>query len=152
MDEKGTEAVSAGYLGRVEWRVAIHQIDEDRIFSLQGRLIYDRVDPFAVNLEFYYEGKLITSWIMSRESLQDGLQGSCGIGDVRLIPYRYGGIDLLQITLLPAYDLRSAFLLSASTVEAFLQQTLHLVPGGTEASLIDWDALLARLFADGECG
>ncbi|MGW9437017.1 SsgA family sporulation/cell division regulator [Streptomyces sp. NPDC055607] len=135
---------------RTDWWVMIYGVSEEEVLTYQGRLVYSSSDPFAIAVEFYVHEHMLARWLISRESLQEGLYVRSGEGDVIISPYGTGRRQMVLITLQSTDDNRRDFLLEASTAKRFLRRTYGLVPVGTESDHIDWDGMVAAASSDEE--
>ncbi|MFG3204052.1 SsgA family sporulation/cell division regulator [Streptomyces sp. NPDC048192] len=131
-------------------RAVTVQLVVSRTYSqpLCMRLRYEPADPYVVRAAFFVHSDEPVEWILGRDLLADGLEGSAGHADVRIWSAAgrgdksiyialgsSGGTALLEV---PVRDLAS-----------FLEDTEALVPRGTESGLIDWDSELAHLLPRG---
>lgn len=119
------------------------------------RLEFEQTDPYAVHMTFTTAPGREVRWVFARDLLLDGLLRPAGDGDVRIWPSPRGAtsdggsrdVVLLELSS-PSGQAR--FETSATTIAHFLDQTLALVPSGTESALVDVDAALAALLAPNE--
>ncbi|KOV83410.1 SsgA family sporulation/cell division regulator [Nocardia sp. NRRL S-836] len=100
-------------------------------------LVYSADDPFAVTMHFHSGGS-VTTWIMGRDLLRDGLSRPAGEGDVRLRPS--GRAVVLELV---SERHVTVFRVPASTLREFLDAAHLLVPAGTER--FDADAFLSSV-------
>lgn len=104
-------------------------------------LRYDPVDAYAITLELKTKPRHAEPtpdrWLLSRELLAQGLTRATGEGNARIRPVSPDWI-LLDL----ATD-HQPILMIMATPDAchFLDRSYDLVPDGTEAETIDWDAL-----------
>ncbi|MGD9954640.1 MAG: SsgA family sporulation/cell division regulator [Candidatus Nanopelagicales bacterium] len=118
----------------------------DRSATVPVRLGYRPSDPWAVTAVFR-TGDGDVTWVFGRELLEEGLAGPTGEGDVAVWPVSTPRGRLLYLSL--ASPSGSALLeADPESVRDFLDRTYTLVPVGTEASLLDLDAELAKLVED----
>ena len=118
----------------------------DRSATVPVRLGYRPSDPWAITAVFRTADGDVT-WVFGRELLEEGLAGPTGEGDVAVWPVSTPHGRLLYLSL--ASPNGSALLeADPDRVREFLDRTYSLVPLGTEASLLDLDAELARLVDD----
>jgi hypothetical protein len=118
----------------------------DRSATVPVRFGYRPSDPWAVTAVFRTVDGDVT-WVFGRELLEEGLSGPAGEGDVAVWPVTTPNGRLLYLSL--ASPNGSAVLeADPDRVREFLDRTYVLVPAGTEASLLDLDAELARLVDD----
>ncbi|WP_432074127.1 SsgA family sporulation/cell division regulator [Streptomyces wuyuanensis] len=136
-------------LKTVERRVAV-QLVVSHVHSLPlcVRLRYEPADPYVVRAAFFVDCDEPVEWVLGRDLLADGLEGSAGHADVRIWSAAGRGDESIYIALeSPA---GTALLeVPVQDISSFLQDTQALVPRGTESGLIDWDAELAHLLPRG---
>lgn len=119
------------------------------------RLLFERSDPFAVHMVFTIAPGREVRWVFARDLLLDGLLRPAGEGDVRVWPSPDGTtpqcapLDGVFVELSSPSG-QARFEASATTVARFLDETLEVVPSGTESSLVDVDAALAALLTPNE--
>lgn len=133
------------FLKVVERRVAV-QLIVSRASSLPlwVRLRYEPADPYVVRAAFFGDSDEPVEWILGRDLLADGLEGSAGHADVRIWSAAGRGDESLYIAL--GSSAGTALLeVPVQDIASFLQDTQTLVPRGTESGRIDWDAGLAHL-------
>ncbi|GAB2997433.1 SsgA family sporulation/cell division regulator [Streptomyces pseudoechinosporeus] len=111
---------------------------------LPAELHYDSTDPYAVLLSLGAPETSPVDWVFARTLLMEGLRRPTGTGDVLVIPRHRYRPRAVHIVLRSA---RGAALIeiAAAEVSAFLEQTVALVPPGTETLLVDLDRALAEL-------
>ncbi|MGX9883386.1 SsgA family sporulation/cell division regulator [Streptomyces sp. NPDC002276] len=113
-------------------------------------LSYDGADPYAVSLTFHMCTDATVRWVVGRQLLLDGLETLAGVGDIQVWPSRRPWAPgRVHIALCPCPK-QEAVVVSAPArgVEAFLRQTLALVPAGTEEGHLDVDATVHQLLTD----
>lgn len=133
----------------VERHVAV-QLVVSRAYSLPlcVRLRYAPADPYVVRAAFFVDCDEPVEWILGRDLLADGLEGSAGHADVRIWSAAGRGDESIYIALRSSAG--TALLeVPVQDISSFLQDTQALVPRGTESELIDWDAELAHLLPQG---
>lgn len=108
--------------------------------SLQIRLSYTELDPYAVSVEFPAQD---LTWTFARDLLEDGLLLPVGEGDVRVAPYH----DRVCLTLCPGQPHEARFLFEPETLRSFLAASFARVPHGVETSWMEFDHELADLLA-----
>ncbi|MFF7755906.1 SsgA family sporulation/cell division regulator [Streptomyces sp. NPDC007971] len=136
-------------LKTVERRVTV-QLVVSRACSLplRVRLRYEPTDPYVVHAVFFADGDEPVEWVLGRDLLADGLEGSAGYADVRIWSAAGRGDQSMFIAL--GSSAGTALLeVPVRDITSFLQYTEALVPRGTESGHIDWDAELARLLSPG---
>ncbi|MCC9311465.1 SsgA family sporulation/cell division regulator [Kitasatospora sp. RB6PN24] len=121
-------------------------IGEGQFIDLPVRFGYRRDAPFAVVLEFPDSDEAVGTWVFSRDLLWEGLHKPAGLGDVRIWPpCQCHGRRALRI-MLAGRDGTALLDVPVKPLRSWLRkQSFALVPRGTEAELIDWDAELSRL-------
>ncbi|MGW3447678.1 SsgA family sporulation/cell division regulator [Streptomyces sp. NPDC001076] len=136
-------------LKTVERQMAVHLVvSRDYSVPLCVRLRYEPTDPYVVRAVFFVDCVEPVEWVLGRDLLADGLEGSAGCADVRIWSAAGRGDQSMYMALgscagtalleIPVPDLTS-----------FLQNTEALVPRGTESGHIDWDVELAHLLSQG---
>lgn len=112
------------------------------------RLRYEPADPYVVRAAFFVHSDEPVEWVLGRDLLADGLEGSAGYADVRIWSAAGRGDEAIYIAL--GSSAGTALLeVPVQDISSFLQDTQALVPRGTESGLIDWDAELAHLLPRG---
>ncbi|HEU5392312.1 MAG TPA: SsgA family sporulation/cell division regulator [Streptosporangiaceae bacterium] len=126
---------------------------EHTIVPLMASLSYSCQDPYAVKMAFHVGTDEPVEWILARDLLAAALHSREGIGDVQAWPSAAAGDGLagigqkvLNIAMTSPFG-HAEFEASAAAVEAFLAQTYHLVPDGTESGYMDFDAELTELLS-----
>ena len=114
-----------------------------------ANLTYTTSDPWAVRVAFQTggEGDGIVEWMFARQLLTDGVAGACGEGDVRVWPALHGTERVVNLAMASPSG-SALFEIDRDALVEFLQQTYLAVPTGSESSVVDLDAELARLLAD----
>ncbi|MEV7979964.1 SsgA family sporulation/cell division regulator [Streptomyces sp. NPDC086519] len=133
----------------VERRVAV-QLVVSHAYSLPlcVRLRYEPADPYVIRAAFFVDCDKPVEWVLGRDLLADGLEGSAGHADVRIWSAAGRGDQSIYIAL--GSSAGTALLeVPVQDISSFLQDTQALVPRGTESGLIDWDAELAHLLPQG---
>ncbi|MFW3469899.1 SsgA family sporulation/cell division regulator [Streptomyces microflavus] len=124
-------------------------------------LSYRATDPYAVEVTFEPGGATVT-WTFARDLLTEGLHARTGDGDVAVwtsavTSVSSGDSDDTRIYIELSAPLGTALVsLPQTSVEEFLNQTLSLVPPGTEqahidSSLLDLETRLDQLTAHPGC-
>ncbi|MET7778969.1 SsgA family sporulation/cell division regulator [Streptomyces mirabilis] len=132
-------------LKTVERRIAV-QLVVSHTYSLPlcVRLRWEPTDPYVVRAVFFADCDEPVEWVLGRDLLADGLEGSAGYADVRIWSAAGRGNQSIYIVLRSSAG--TALLeVPLQDVTSFLQDTEALVPRGTESGHIDWDAELAHL-------
>jgi hypothetical protein len=112
-------------------------------------LRYGADDPWAVRVTFQTggEGDGIVEWMFARQLLTDGVAGAVGEGDVRVWPEMHGSERVVNLAMASPSG-SALFEIDRDALVEFLQQTYLAVPTGSESSVVDLDAELARLLAE----
>ncbi|MEY9870806.1 hypothetical protein ABH931_000260 [Streptacidiphilus sp. MAP12-33] len=109
-----------------------------------ARLTYTQADPYAVRLHCQTGPRTTVTWVLSRETLSQGLEGPSGLGDVHVCPVPGPGRSTVLITLGTGVD--AALLRGDSgVIRRFLTLSAAVVPPGEEDRHLDLDALIAHL-------
>ncbi|MFD8221711.1 SsgA family sporulation/cell division regulator [Streptomyces sp. NPDC059697] len=125
--------------------VTVHVSVPDELSApLPAELHYDMTDPYAVRLSLGAPATRPVDWVFARSLLMEGLRRPTGTGDVLVIPRHRCHPHSVRIVL---RSVAGAALIdiAESAVAAFVQQTVSLVPPGTESLHIDIDRVLAEL-------
>lgn len=106
---------------------------------------YDPADPLAVTLTIYGIGGRAT-WVVSRDLLRDGLDGTSGPGDVSA----WSGADNPRRYYLLVRDefASLSFCFPGREVSDFLAQAYSSVPPGAELQAADLDAELNAILGE----
>ena len=119
-------------------------LSPERSLPVPALLAYCWEDPYAVHVTFHLGQDSPVTWVFARELLVEGVFRACGTGDVRIWPSRADGRSLICLALSsPAGE--ALLEAPAAPVATWLEQTLRVVPTGTESSAMDLDAELAAL-------
>ena len=119
-------------------------LSPERSLPVPALLAYCADDPYAVHVTFHLGQDSPVTWVFARELLVEGVFRACGTGDVRIWPTRADGRSLICLALSsPAGE--ALLEAPAAPVATWLEQTLRVVPTGTESSAMDLDAELAAL-------
>lgn len=120
----------------------------------QARLEYSQSDPWAVWARFRAgapgdPAMIDFEWAFARDLLSAGLHVNSGAGAVRVRPHvlpRRRRVVMIELftTAGPV-----GFTTPLAGVKRFVKAARELVPPGTEARHVDFDAGIARLLADG---
>lgn len=97
-------------------------------------------DPYAVRVVFSVASAPVVEWVFSRELLVDGLAAPAGTGDVQLFPTRAGIV--FELT---SPSGRARLVAQPEVLAAFVQETLDVVPLGSESKFFDLDREIALL-------
>ena len=112
--------------------------------QIETVLGYHRPDPFAVSMTFLAADEPLT-WTFGRDLLLAGLHEPAGAGDVHVAPaYNRFGASVVHVT---QSSPDGELLLEADSeqVAEFLDDTLALVPSGSESANLDVDDLINQL-------
>jgi hypothetical protein len=112
-----------------------------------ARLSYTQADPYAVRLHCRTGPAATVTWVLSRDTLRDGLDRASGLGDVHIRPAPGPGPDGQGSVLITLGSGRDTAVLRGETAEIqrFLQLSTAVVAPGTEHLHLDLDALISRL-------
>ncbi|WP_406419894.1 SsgA family sporulation/cell division regulator [Streptomyces sp. NBC_00873] len=111
-----------------------------------SRLTYRTEDPYAVHITFHIGSGFPVHWTFARDLLVEGVFRPCGQGDVGIWPARIERRNVLCVALSsPEGD--ALLEVPSEAVVAWVEQTLRLVPPGTETERLGIDAALADLLA-----
>jgi hypothetical protein len=112
--------------------------------TVEADLRYDVTDPFAVTACFD-TGDTTVQWVFGRDLLNQGRYEPTGDGDVHVWPCLSARGEAVTIIELSSPDGEALLQARTLDVNEFLRRTEDLVPWGTEAELIDFDAAVSRL-------
>jgi Streptomyces sporulation and cell division protein, SsgA len=104
---------------------------------------YRADEPHAVTMTFRM-GESVTTWLVSRDLLANGMVSASGIGDVRLRPFT------ARVAILELYsdEEHAVFHVPVGGLQAFLNSTYDVVMPGHESDFLDIDNALRALFAE----
>jgi hypothetical protein len=114
--------------------------------AVPARLTYRTADPYAVHVAFHIHSPNPVHWTFARELLVEGVFRPCGHGDVRIWPTRVDGEGLICLAL-TSPDGDALLQAPLDAVYTWLEQTLLVVPPGTEPARLGIDEGLAELLA-----
>jgi Streptomyces sporulation and cell division protein, SsgA len=122
-------------------------IPDQAPIPLAGRLTWDSAEPTDIHLTIRRGPHLEARWLIGRDLLTAGLDGTVGDSDVRIQPYTTATGPMLRIDL--SSDTGAASLITArQPVGDFLRATWEFLPANLEAEVIaaaldavDWTAL-----------
>ena len=114
----------------------------DTLTPVTTRWTYDTTEPYALTVAFATDRGRWVEWVFARDLLIDGMTEPSGDGDFRVAPDPDPSLLVLEIY---APSGSAAFTLERDDLSVFLDETLELVPAGTEAAHFDVDRLLAEL-------
>lgn len=111
-------------------------------------LRYDGADPYAVFMTFHLGADVSVRWVIGRDLLLNGQHGLTGVGDVQVWPSQHPYVSKVCIALRPNWNREAAVVTaSARALDAFLRQTLAMVPAGTEERHLDMDGIVHQLLS-----
>lgn len=115
--------------------------------TLTGTFRYSPGDPWAVTVELSSPSGASVTWTFARELLALGRYEPVGDGDVHVWPCL--GADACAVVVIELDPGANGVLLEASAreIHAFVEETLAVVPAGSESARLDIDAALARLLS-----
>ncbi|MFC8236197.1 SsgA family sporulation/cell division regulator [Streptomyces sp. NPDC057284] len=129
------------------WQACVHQVRRSLRFPIAATFRYSAADPLAVQIVFRPPNAPQVAWHVSRDVLISGTRVLTGVGDVRLWPVWGSGREGQVHLRLGHPQAHALFTIDRSALIRWLSHTCSLVPPGTEAELLDWDAL-TRLLPD----
>ncbi|MEU9246041.1 SsgA family sporulation/cell division regulator [Streptomyces sp. NPDC048385] len=113
--------------------------------TLKCRFRYSVGDPFAVSIDLMLAPDAAVTWVVARELLDSGTHRPSGEADFRVWPAVGGrGGRRLYFSLIRP-DGHVTFESDLTEVRRWLDSTYRLVPAGSEAELLNWEALEAML-------
>jgi hypothetical protein len=111
-------------------------------------LSYDPADPFAVSISLRTDGSPAVDWVVSRDVLADGLVAPAGDGDIGVWPSTSRGATVVCLSL-SSPDGQALLFGAHADVCDFVERTFAEVAAGSEAELVDMDALVDYLLGRG---
>ena len=119
------------------------------MLPVQTRFHYAAADPFAISVNFSNTVGGEVTWILSRELLSEGMLRPRGEGDVRIWPPcpKHGG-NRLHIQLVGRSGMALLYA-DITRMRSWVAGTYALIPAGTEAEAINWEASFERLLGNG---
>ncbi|MEV4329641.1 SsgA family sporulation/cell division regulator [Streptomyces sp. NPDC049597] len=121
-------------------------LSRERGVPVPARLTYRTDDPYAVHITFHTRSDHPVDWTFARDLLVEGVFRPCGDGDVRVWPAKSGGRGVILLALgSPEGD--ALIEASSAVVSGWLEQTLRLVPPGSETEQLGLDDGLAELLS-----
>ncbi|MFD6424187.1 SsgA family sporulation/cell division regulator [Streptomyces sp. NPDC060198] len=106
-------------------------LSPERSIPVPARLTYRADDPYAVHIVFHVGSQSPVHWTFARELLMEGVFRPCGQGDVRIWPTKVGQRDVICVAL-NSPDGNALLEVPSTSVSAWLERTLGMVPPGTE--------------------
>ncbi len=114
---------------------------------LAAELFYDKSDPYAVAACFRTGDDIPVRWVFARDLLAEGLYEPTGDGDVHVWPCLDARGRAVVIIELSSPDGEALLQASSAEVCEFLLGAEAVVPMGTEAEHLDFDAAVAHLLS-----
>ena len=114
---------------------------------LEGELVFDPSDPYAVSMNLEARSGKVT-WTFARELLEQGIYSPSGDGDVQVWPCLSGSGDAVVIIELCSPDGTALLQAPSRTVHDFVVRTLEVVPAGEESTHLALDTLITKLLSD----
>ena len=123
--------------------VELHLVTSGSPVPVSAVLSYDPADPFAVNVSLRTDGGPAVDWVVARD-----LPVPTGDGDIGVWPSTSHGTSVVCLSLCSP-DGQALLFGAHADVSEFVHRTFAEVPAGTEADLIDLDALIDQLLGRG---
>jgi hypothetical protein len=101
-------------------------------------------EPYAVSVEFIHRLTAPVTWVLSRDTLLDGMRHPSGDGDYRVFRPSPPWVALH----LSSPSGQAQFVVAAGVLGEFLSKCYHLCPRGSEYAGWDVDAELASILAE----
>ncbi len=121
-------------------------LDNGGALPMPCTMSYSVTDPFAVSATFRSAEGSVT-WVFSRDLLIDGLRGAAGHGDIRVATHHRTARSLVVLELSSPSG-RAEMEAPFEQVQAFVSETVDLLPPGFEWQYLNFDSGLAALLAD----
>jgi Streptomyces sporulation and cell division protein, SsgA len=145
MESRRVQTPQQPYARRVESAVTFELLDHAGVgFFIRATLSYDPADPFAVVLDLHSDEGPVR-WVFGRDLLVEGMFEPTGEGDVLVWPSLDDGERAVVGIELRSPDGVIAGQVLTRDLVRFLQETLDIVPPGSEMRLLDVDVALAHL-------
>ncbi len=116
--------------------------------ELDGDLVFDPADPYAVHLEVGRSDGQTVTWTFARELLAEGIYDPCGNGDVVVWPCLGTQGEAVVIIELRSPNGMAMLQTPSRAVQRFMAQTYAAVPEGSESEQINLDHLVDHLLTD----
>lgn len=113
---------------------------------LQTELRYDAQDPYAVTATFQTIAGEV-GWTFARDLLVSGMDEPSGDGDVHVWPCLDDRAQAVVVIELCSPDGEALVQGRTGDFRSFLEETIDVVPLGTESGLVDIDAAISSIFA-----
>jgi hypothetical protein len=117
---------------------------EQRSELLEGELVFDRADPYAVLMHLEARSGTVT-WTFARELLAEGLYHPTGDGDVQVWPCLSSSGEAVVMIELISPDGQALLQAPSRDVHGFVTSTLEVLPMGQESGHLAIDALISQL-------
>jgi hypothetical protein len=114
---------------------------------LEGELIFDPADPYAVVMHLEARSGTVT-WTFARELLAEGLYQPVGDGDVQVWPCLSSTGNAVVIIELSSPDGMALIQAPSRVVHDFVADSLKVVPVGEESAHLSLDSLISQLLAN----
>lgn len=111
---------------------------------LEGELVFDRTDPYAVLMHLEARSGTVT-WTFARSLLAEGLYHPAGDGDVQVWPCLSATGEAVVIIELISPDGQALLQAPSREVHDFVDSAHALVPAGQESAHLAMDSLISRL-------
>lgn len=115
---------------------------------LEGDLVFDPSDPYAVRLHVRPVVGPPVTWTFARELLAEGLFDPTGDGDVLVWPCLGTEGEAVVVIELRSPSGMAMLQTPSRAIQSFVTDIFELVPAGGESRHISIDALVAHLLAD----
>lgn len=126
--------------------VRLTVLDNDQATPLEGVLIYNAADPWAVGLDVIQPPFGTAQWHFARDLLADGAATGIGTGDgdVRIWKCEQHSVHIM----LTSDEGRANLHIDGKEITGFLAAAYLLVPRGHEMAGIDTARELAKIFGE----
>ncbi|MEV7978313.1 SsgA family sporulation/cell division regulator [Streptomyces sp. NPDC086519] len=121
-------------------------LSPERSVPVPARLAYRSDDPYAVHVSFHINSGFPVHWTFARDLLVEGVFRPSGHGDVRVWPAKAKGRSVVLMAL-SSPDGDALLEAPATRVSTWLEQTLRVVPPGSEGGQLGIDEALDQLLA-----
>ncbi|GAA1931951.1 SsgA family sporulation/cell division regulator [Streptomyces sodiiphilus] len=118
----------------------------ERSIPVPALLSHRSDDPYAVHITFHVGSSAPVHWTFARELLTEGVRHPTGHGDVRVWPTWNEGHGVVCVAL-RSPDGEALLQAPAGALSEWLEETLRVVPPGSEANQLDMDDELWALMA-----
>lgn len=107
---------------------------------------YRADDPFAVSLAVRTRHDRWVEWLVARDLVVDGLSAPVGLGDIRMVPRRAPGHDVVAIEIRSG-DGQAVLEVDRGLLRGFVEASTEIVALGDESDRMDLDEEIARISA-----